>query len=156
MTNLVWSHHFANFTVAIMTLFAITNYHWAIFWMVCFVPFVGLSFPYWLWRRVIPYTWFRLRAHGGCDRSAEDAYSSMAPDPTFALLRVHVAQHSILYMFFSDYDYDWYLVNFAYYYSIHSITACRLGVMFSIVDSGAGDPGSNQEFFFFFHKMRSK
>ena len=40
-----------------------------------------------------------LRAHGGCDRSAEDAYSSMAPDPTFALSEVRVALHSILYMF---------------------------------------------------------
>ena len=43
---------------------------------------------------------FRLRAHGGCDRSAEDAYSSMAPDPTFALSEVRVALHSILYVFF--------------------------------------------------------
>ena len=25
-------------------------------------------------------------AHGGCDRSAEDAYSSAAPDPTFAFV----------------------------------------------------------------------
>jgi hypothetical protein len=25
-------------------------------------------------------------AHGGCDRSAEDAYSSVAPDPTFAFV----------------------------------------------------------------------
>jgi hypothetical protein len=25
---------------------------------------------------------FRLRAHGGCDQLAEDAYSSAAPDPT--------------------------------------------------------------------------
>jgi hypothetical protein len=25
-------------------------------------------------------------AHGSCDRSAEDAYSSMAPDPTFAFV----------------------------------------------------------------------
>ena len=43
---------------------------------------------------------FRLRAHGGCDRSAEDAYSSMAPDPTLALSEVRVALHSILYIFF--------------------------------------------------------
>jgi hypothetical protein len=28
-------------------------------------------------------TWYGDKAHGGCDRSAEDAYSSMAPDPTF-------------------------------------------------------------------------
>jgi hypothetical protein len=26
------------------------------------------------------------KAHGGCDRSAEDAYSSMAPDPTLAFV----------------------------------------------------------------------
>jgi hypothetical protein len=54
--NLVWGHHFANSTVAIMTLFTITNYHWPICWMICFIPFVRLSFPYWLWRRLIPYT----------------------------------------------------------------------------------------------------
>jgi hypothetical protein len=42
--------------VSIMTLFAITNYHWPICWIICFVPFVQLSFPYWLWRRVITYT----------------------------------------------------------------------------------------------------
>jgi hypothetical protein len=45
------------------------------------------AIQYWLWRRVIPYTWFRLRAHGGRDRSAEDAYPSWAPDPTFAFDR---------------------------------------------------------------------
>jgi hypothetical protein len=30
--------------------------------------------------------YFGLTAHGGCDRSAEDAYSSMALDPTFAFV----------------------------------------------------------------------
>jgi hypothetical protein len=30
--------------------------------------------------------WLRLRVHGGCDRSAEDACSSMAPDSTFAFI----------------------------------------------------------------------
>jgi hypothetical protein len=49
-----------------------------------FNTFFRLSFPYWLWRRVIPYTKFLLRAHGRCDRSAEDAYFSAAPYPTFA------------------------------------------------------------------------
>jgi hypothetical protein len=29
--NLVWSHNFANYTVVIMTLFAIRIYHWPIF-----------------------------------------------------------------------------------------------------------------------------
>jgi hypothetical protein len=69
-----------------MTLFAITNYHWPICWMICFIHFVRLSFPCWLWRLVIPYTYFRLRAHGGCDRSAEDACSFAAPGPTFAFV----------------------------------------------------------------------
>jgi hypothetical protein len=58
---------------------------------------IKVSLSNWLWRRVIPYTWFRLWAHGGCDRSAEDAYSSMAPDPAFAF---RVALHSILYLLF--------------------------------------------------------
>jgi hypothetical protein len=40
-----------------MALFAIINYHWPICWMICFIQFVRLSFQYWLWRRVIPYTW---------------------------------------------------------------------------------------------------
>jgi hypothetical protein len=48
-----------------------------------------------IWRnrkQNISYTWCfnkhvpTLRAHGGCDRSAEDAYSSAAPDPTFAIV----------------------------------------------------------------------
>jgi hypothetical protein len=69
-----------------MTFFAITNYHWSICWMICFIQLVRLSFPYWLLRRVIPYIYFRPRTHGGCDRSVEDAYSSAAPDPTFAFV----------------------------------------------------------------------
>jgi hypothetical protein len=32
------------------------------------------------------FEWFGDKAHGGCDRSAEYAYSSMAPDPTFAFV----------------------------------------------------------------------
>ena len=42
----------------------------------------------------------------GCINRAEDAYSSMAPDPTFALSEVRVALHSILYMFF------WIMITF--------------------------------------------
>jgi hypothetical protein len=35
---------------------------------------------------IIPYTYF-LRVHGACDRSAEDAYSSVAPDTTSGISR---------------------------------------------------------------------
>jgi hypothetical protein len=56
VVGLVWGRHFANSMVAVVTLFAIASYHWPMCWMVCFVRFVRLSFPCWLWRRVIPYT----------------------------------------------------------------------------------------------------
>jgi hypothetical protein len=42
---------FRNSMVAIMTLFAITNYHWPIYLLICFILFARLPFPYWL----IPY-----------------------------------------------------------------------------------------------------
>jgi hypothetical protein len=40
--------------------------------------------------------------HGGCDRSAEDGYSSKAADRTFALSGVRVALRSTLYVLFLD------------------------------------------------------
>jgi hypothetical protein len=46
---------------------SLTHIH--VCWVICFIPFVRLSFPYCL----IPY--------GECDQSAEDVYSFMAPDP---------------------------------------------------------------------------
>ena len=56
-------------------------------------------------RRVTPFTLFRLRAHGWCDRSAEDAYSSMASDPAFAFVGGPCCPtHELVYMFW-DYDY---------------------------------------------------
>jgi hypothetical protein len=79
-----------SFTVIIsqilITLFAITNYHIPLWWMICFIQFLRLSFPYWLWQWVILYSQFRLRAYGGCDRWAEDAYSSEVPDPTLSIV----------------------------------------------------------------------
>jgi hypothetical protein len=77
---------FYKFYGHITTVFAITNYHWPICSMICFIQLVRLSFRYWFWRQVILYTWFGLRAHGGCDHSAEDTYSSAAPDPAFAFV----------------------------------------------------------------------
>jgi hypothetical protein len=44
MMNLVWSHHFANSTLVMMT---ITNHRWPICWI--FIPFLRLSFPYYHW-----------------------------------------------------------------------------------------------------------
>jgi hypothetical protein len=37
-----------------MTLTAITNYHWPICWMTCFILCLRLSFPYWFWRQIVP------------------------------------------------------------------------------------------------------
>jgi hypothetical protein len=70
--NLVSSNHFTNSTVALM---------------ICLSVFVRLSYPYWLWRRIIPYTWFLLRDHSGCNRPAKDAYSFAAHDPIFGVSR---------------------------------------------------------------------
>jgi hypothetical protein len=39
-------------------------------------------------------------ALGGCDLSAEDAYSSVAPHPTLAFVAIHGTQYSILYWHF--------------------------------------------------------
>jgi hypothetical protein len=69
-----------------MTLFVITNYQKLICWMICFIFFVRLAFPYWLWRRVILSALFLLRAHGGFDRSTEDAYICVTPYTTFAFV----------------------------------------------------------------------
>ena len=43
--------------------------------------------------RIAPFTRFKVLAHGGCDRSTVDAYSSLALDPTSEIF----AMHSILY-----------------------------------------------------------
>jgi hypothetical protein len=109
-----------------MTLFRITNYHWSICWMICFIQFVRLSFPYWIWRRLFPYTYFRLRAHGGCDLSAEDAFllgtwsylricrRSVLPRNRFC--RRSVLPHTQFYNCLLDYDYVLHIVNFAILY----------------------------------------
>ena len=78
--------------------------NWYRIWFI-FIPFVRLSFSYWIWRRVIPFTLFRLRAHGGCDWSAEDAYSSMAPDPAFAFVEGPCCPTLDFVCVFLDYDY---------------------------------------------------
>jgi hypothetical protein len=73
--------------VVVLTLLAITKYNWSESWMICFIPFVRLSFSCWLWRWIIPYAEFWPRAHDGCDRSAKNVYTSMAPDHTFVFVR---------------------------------------------------------------------
>jgi hypothetical protein len=70
-----------------MTLFAITDKHWPTCRTICFIFFVKLLFPYWLWRRVIPYTLFRI---------INDAYFFMAPDPTIAFVGWSVLSYALL------------------------------------------------------------
>jgi hypothetical protein len=97
--NFIWGHHFANSTVAIMILLAITSYDWTIYWMNCSMLFVELSFPYWLWRRVIPYGWFRLV----CTADVAD-WQRIFPPRHLTLpcicRRVRATQQSILYLLF--------------------------------------------------------
>jgi hypothetical protein len=58
----------------------------------------------------------RLRAHGGCDRSSEDAYSSTATDPTFAFVGGPCCPTLDFVITFLDYDYILHIVNFAILY----------------------------------------
>jgi hypothetical protein len=69
------------------------------------------------WRRVIPYTLFRLKVHGGYNRSAEDAYSSVAPDPTFAFVGGPCCPTKRFSNCLLDYDCDLHIVNVAILYS---------------------------------------
>ena len=64
---------------------------------------------------ITPFTTFLLRAHGGCDRSVEDAYSSMAPDPAFAFGPC-CPTLDFVYMFW-DYDYVKHIVYFVNLYN---------------------------------------
>ena len=50
--------------------------------------------------RITPFTWWRLLAHGGCDRSDVDAYSSKVPDPTSSISRGPClpCTHFVLYL----------------------------------------------------------
>jgi hypothetical protein len=66
--------------------------------MICFIPFVRPSFPYWLCSTDNPVYLISTRVHVGCDRSAEDAYSSMAPDHTFQFVEIRVVLQSSLYL----------------------------------------------------------
>jgi hypothetical protein len=63
-------------------LFVHTTFLCAKCCQICFVPIVKPFLTHWSWLRVVPSIERGNRAHGGCDRSAGNAYSSMARDPT--------------------------------------------------------------------------
>jgi hypothetical protein len=54
-----------------------------------------------------------LRACSGCDWLTEDAYSSMAPDPTFAFVGGSMLPYTQFCICFLNYDYALHKVNFA-------------------------------------------
>jgi hypothetical protein len=51
----------------------------------CFIPIV---LTHWPWLRFVPYIWSGNTTHCGCNRSTEDAYSSLAPDLVYLEIRV--------------------------------------------------------------------
>jgi hypothetical protein len=67
--------------------FAHTTFLWATCCLICFIPIVKPFLTHWSWLRIVPFIERGNTAHGGCDRSTGDAYSSMAPDPTFGVSR---------------------------------------------------------------------
>ena len=58
----------------------------------------------------------------------------MTPDLTFALSKVRVAFHSILYMFFFlDYDYVWHNVNFAFLYAVYIASISFIDILAYVI-----------------------
>jgi hypothetical protein len=51
------------------------------------MPIVKLFLTHWFWQRVVSFIERGNRAHDGCDKSTEDAYSFMAPNPTSDIFR---------------------------------------------------------------------
>jgi hypothetical protein len=68
-------------------LFTHTTFPWATCCLICFIPIVKPFLTHWSWVRFVPFIQSGNRAHGGCDRSIGDAYSSMTPDPTSDIFR---------------------------------------------------------------------
>jgi hypothetical protein len=68
-------------------LFAHTAFLWATCCLICFIPIVKPFLTHWSWLGAVPFIKRGNRAHGGCDGSTGDAYSSMAPDPTSDIFR---------------------------------------------------------------------
>jgi hypothetical protein len=58
----------------------------------------------------------RIKAHGGCDRSAKDAYSFAAPDPTFPFVGGSCCPTLNFVIAFLDYDCVLHIVNFLILY----------------------------------------
>jgi hypothetical protein len=59
-----------------MIWFIITNFYRAICCVTFFIPIVRPYLAHWLWHRVSPHSWSWNWAHGRCDRSTGDDYSS--------------------------------------------------------------------------------
>jgi hypothetical protein len=77
----------ANFMVVTTILFAHTTFLWVTCCLICFIPIVKPFLTHWSLLRVVPFIERGNRAHGGCDRSTGDAYSSIGPDPTSDIFR---------------------------------------------------------------------
>jgi hypothetical protein len=84
---LVYRQPSANFMVVTTILFAYKTFLWATSCLICFIPILKPFLTQWSWLRVVPFIERGNRAHGGCDRSTGDAYSSMSPDPTSDIFR---------------------------------------------------------------------
>jgi hypothetical protein len=77
----------ANVIVVTTIIFAHAAFLWATCCLIYFIPFVKPFLTHWSWIRVVTFIERGNGAHSGCDRSTEDAYSSMAPDATSDIFR---------------------------------------------------------------------
>jgi hypothetical protein len=78
---------FRNFMVVTTILFAHTTFRLTTCCLIFFIPIVQPFLTHWSWLRVVPFIWSGGGAHGGCDQSTGDTYSSMASDSTSGFSR---------------------------------------------------------------------
>jgi hypothetical protein len=72
----VWFQRFASAMTVTVNQSKFTNFHWAIPCLTFFILIVRSYLAHWLWHQITPHSWSWNRAHGRCDRSTGDAYSS--------------------------------------------------------------------------------
>jgi hypothetical protein len=109
-------------------------YHLHICWIICFIQFFILSFPYWLWRRVIPYTLYLMSSNGAW-RVWPVSRGCLLLRGTWSYLRIcqrSVIPYTWFCNFLLDYDSVLHIVNFAFLYWI-----CNCFLLYSTVTSNA-------------------
>jgi hypothetical protein len=91
-----------------------------------FVPIVKPFLTHWSWLQFVLFSWYGNRAHGGCDRSTGDAYSSYTLKSTSGMFRDPCLPHSLICISYRTYAitlisfYIFHRSKYKFYYSLFS------------------------------------